>query len=37
LLAFARKQTLEPRILNLNDLIRDMDTLLRRVIGKTLT
>jgi two-component system, cell cycle sensor histidine kinase and response regulator CckA len=34
LLAFARKQPIEPHILNLNDLIRDMDKLLRRVIGE---
>jgi signal transduction histidine kinase len=34
LLAFARKQIIEPRILNLNDLIGDMDKLLRRVIGE---
>jgi signal transduction histidine kinase/CheY-like chemotaxis protein len=34
LLAFARKQIIEPRILNVNDLIGDMDKLLRRVIGE---
>jgi two-component system cell cycle sensor histidine kinase/response regulator CckA len=34
LLAFARKQIIEPRVLNLNDLIGDMDKLLRRVIGE---
>jgi PAS domain S-box-containing protein len=34
LLAFARKQIIEPRILNLNDLIVEMDKLLRRVIGE---
>jgi two-component system, cell cycle sensor histidine kinase and response regulator CckA len=34
LLAFARKQIIEPRVLNLNDLIIDMDKLLRRVIGE---
>jgi CheY-like chemotaxis protein len=33
-LAFARKQIIEPRVLNLNDLIGDMDKLLRRVIGE---
>ena len=34
LLAFARKQPIEPRILNLNDLIVDMGRLLRRLIGE---
>jgi two-component system cell cycle sensor histidine kinase/response regulator CckA len=34
LLAFARKQIIEPRVLNINDLIGDMDKLLRRVIGE---
>jgi PAS domain S-box-containing protein len=34
LLAFARKQIIEPRVVNLNDLIGDMDKLLRRVIGE---
>jgi PAS domain S-box-containing protein len=34
LLAFARKQLIEPRVLNLNDLILEMDKLLRRVIGE---
>src|SRR6266508_4319860 len=33
LLAFARKQIIEPRILNLNDLIDEIDNLLRRLIG----
>jgi two-component system cell cycle sensor histidine kinase/response regulator CckA len=34
LLAFARRQAIEPRIINLNDLIRNMDKLLRRLIGE---
>jgi signal transduction histidine kinase/CheY-like chemotaxis protein len=33
LLAFARKQIIEPRVLNLNDLIIEMDKLLRPIIG----
>ncbi len=33
LLAFARKQIIEPHVLNLNDLVLDMDKLLRRLIG----
>jgi PAS domain S-box-containing protein len=36
LLAFARKQPIEPHILNLNDLLREMDKLLRRVIGENI-
>jgi len=34
LLAFARKQIVEPRVLNLNDLIDNIDKLLRRLIGE---
>jgi CheY-like chemotaxis protein len=34
LLTFARKQVLDQRMLNLNDLIRDTDKLLRRLIGE---
>ena len=34
LLAFSRKQLLEPRVLDLNMLVRDMEKLLQRVIGE---
>jgi PAS domain S-box-containing protein len=34
LLAFARKQPIEPHIINLNHLIAEMDKLLRRLIGE---
>jgi two-component system cell cycle sensor histidine kinase/response regulator CckA len=34
LLTFARTQTIAPRVLNLNDLIDNMDKLLRRLIGE---
>ena len=33
LLAFARKQVIEPQVITLNDLIADVDKLLRRLIG----
>jgi two-component system cell cycle sensor histidine kinase/response regulator CckA len=33
LLAFARRQTIEPQELNINDLILDMDHMLRHLIG----
>jgi len=34
LLAFSRRQVMEMKILNLNDLLRDLDKMLRRVIGE---
>ncbi len=34
LLAFSRKQVLQPRILNVNDVVSEMDKMLRRVIGE---
>src|SRR5262249_24917742 len=34
LLAFSRQQVLEPRVLDLNEIMKDMDKLLRRVIGE---
>jgi PAS domain S-box-containing protein len=34
LLAFARKQVIEPRVLDLNELIRDVNRLLERLLGE---
>lgn len=34
LLAFSRKQIMQPRILNLNDVITDIEKMLRRLIGE---
>jgi PAS domain S-box-containing protein len=34
LLAFSRKQLLQPKVLNLNDAVRDSDKMLRRLLGE---
>ncbi|MGH7941330.1 MAG: ATP-binding protein, partial [Limisphaerales bacterium] len=34
LLAFSRKQVLQPRVLQLNDIVHTMETMLRRLIGE---
>ena len=34
LLAFSRKQVLSPRVINLNDVVLSLDSLLRRLIGE---
>jgi signal transduction histidine kinase/CheY-like chemotaxis protein len=34
LLAFSRRQVLQPRVVNLNDCVREMETMLRRLIGE---
>jgi signal transduction histidine kinase len=36
LLAFSRKQVLEPRVVNLNNIVADMERLLRRLIGENI-
>jgi signal transduction histidine kinase len=36
LLAFSRRQVLQPRILNLNDAVREIELMLRRLIGETI-
>jgi len=37
LLAFSRKQRLEPKVLNLNDSVADMERMLHRLIGEHIT
>jgi len=34
LLAFSRRQVLQPRVVNLNDCVREMETMLERLIGE---
>ena len=34
LLTFSRKQAIEPRVLQLNDVIRNIERMLRRLIGE---
>jgi two-component system cell cycle sensor histidine kinase/response regulator CckA len=36
LLAFSRQQTLQPRVLNLTDVLSDLSSLLRRLIGENI-
>jgi CheY-like chemotaxis protein len=36
LLAFSRRQTVQPKVLNLNDVITDIQKMLRRLIDKTI-
>ncbi|MBX9932738.1 MAG: response regulator [Methylobacterium sp.] len=37
LLAFSRRQTLDPRVINLNRLVADMEELIRRTVGPEIT
>jgi two-component system cell cycle sensor histidine kinase/response regulator CckA len=36
LLAFGRRQLLQPRVINVNEIVSDMETMLRRLIGENL-
>ncbi|MGC8874418.1 MAG: PAS domain S-box protein, partial [Chloroflexia bacterium] len=36
LLSFARRQTLEPQVLDLNEIVADLERMLRRLIGETI-
>jgi signal transduction histidine kinase len=36
LLTFSRRQPIEPRVLSLNDLILDIDTILRRIVNESI-
>ena len=36
LLAFSRRQIIEPRVINLNSILLDMDKMLRRIIGENI-
>lgn len=36
LLAFSRKQIMQPKVLNLNSIVSDMDKMLRRLIGENI-
>ena len=36
LLAFSRKQTIHPAVLNINELVMDMDSMFRRLIGENI-
>jgi signal transduction histidine kinase/ActR/RegA family two-component response regulator len=36
LLAFSRKQMLQPRVVNINALVQNLDTMLRRLIGENI-
>jgi two-component system cell cycle sensor histidine kinase/response regulator CckA len=37
LLAYSRKQVLSPKLWNLNDIVRDVETMLKRLIGEGVT